>query len=1497
MKVALASAIGLSLAAAASVITDIGELPDWSLRLGWVLVHSTWQLSAIAFVALAANIALSRRTANVRYVLSSLALVAMLIVPGVTWSLVTVPVPRVIRTMQPVSKVVSPTPAVAVNPIKTWSSDDGHVPVPEVQPVMAEPSLAPVEPMKTVIVQPIPALAPQIQVVQVPVEVAAKVHLSDRIGRAVKPWLGFIDLFWFVGVLLLSVRPVWGLWTQYRLRSVGLSPVSSELQALSQQLARRMGITAVVRMAVSALVKTPMVVGYLRPIILLPASVVTGLTPRQLELLLAHELAHIRRHDWIVNALQVVVETLLFYHPAVWWLSRRIRHERELCCDDLALTLSPDRAQYGRMLLALEELLHHSSSPALAATGGNLVDRIRRLLPEAKPAPRSFNGWLAGSIVLVAMGLVGGFSILSAQPPAKSDLKKPEKPLEPGKEDNQSREAVAALVTVASHDAEFSDPIIDLRTLTTNSSHWYGSSHVTRLLEDRWLRSRGYGDLTRSEDNVWIGLRGATLVVLDQEDLEQAARLPFKQLQSLLETQGRVQVPENDFGTTRCLAIHTGAGDVYVGKLLRPFPWSLKLDLRRLTTDKEVFLDLPNDGIEAAAWGPVVDGLQAGIVYRVRDPQPKMQLMIGDMISVKLFVRNVSPQEKIYEWQLEEEFSHMDPEEKADRTAPRLPIFRSWRPILRDDQGKLAVVSPPPDHQTYVLNKVTLKPGESVLVGTATTTLWSEVDVDFGTAQDRLNAAEVAPGEYRLSTQIDTRMAGGASLKTGEIVVEVVKSDGLMAKTLMALDDIPFVIHNHFDENYWSDPADRKISKPPEGSQEVNPIGDEFVFVPGPLQTLDDGSENRTKTRPMLNRAPVEYLVLPGLIVDEDTKQPVAGVTVRVDIAAQSEHSIRDLCEYQATTDAEGRYQLRIPRPLLAGYADRYKGVLRIHTSHPDYGTSFDGEDIDTLRTLGLIDKNGAILKQGELPEIKKPAGRNQKDSQQAAIQVISMRTSRTVSGRLVGPNLQPLPNVQIYGHELTGIGFPSALILEKTDAEGRFRFNVPAKTMIYLEFRIGGLPSKEIQVAVDQTDLGDVVAGEGSKISGQVLDAEGKPVAYVTLTAPPVPRNNTSVFTITSDENGRFDSHLLAPGEYQLEVGEVRRPEDERQGGIRISGPPPDLYLPYRFKIEAGVKLPEVTLAPAKSVVITATVVSTSDSGIEKGTDAFDVVFLKNLLQQPIKVSVNGQPQEEVKAPQLEINADANTGKISVKGDPDGQWAFGMSFFCMGSMAPSFKASGMLEDNPWTAQTTMSFPDEPTESTDPDADANAVPEAAKSKPALTPNHVSLKVPRDVKGLVLESIYPLQHVQIGSGPKLFGSSFRIPDEPDGPMDVKMYRYKATTLRIRLIDADGKPIPMVENKLPEGITSTPRFTREEEVKLAGAVVNYGDSNQTVIHDNEIYYFVIPDEEIEITLNVKGQQVRRKFTLKDGETRQAELKLSGAFEWTESSKPTPKVEFEE
>ena len=184
---------------------------------------------------------------------------------------------------------------------------------------------------------------------------------------------------WFAGVLIFSIRLAWGCRQISVLRRAGES-ASPSVEAVAASLRRKLGLFRNVGIVVTRQSDSPSVVGWLRPVILLPAATVMGLSEQQLEAVLAHELAHIRRHDYLVNLLQNLVETLLFYHPAVWWTSARMRHERELCCDDVAVHSCGDPICYARALTILEKMRGASVSLAMGSTGGPLLYRIRRLM-------------------------------------------------------------------------------------------------------------------------------------------------------------------------------------------------------------------------------------------------------------------------------------------------------------------------------------------------------------------------------------------------------------------------------------------------------------------------------------------------------------------------------------------------------------------------------------------------------------------------------------------------------------------------------------------------------------------------------------------------------------------------------------------------------------------------------------------------------------------------------------------------------------------------------------------------------------------------------------------------------------------------------------------------------------------------------------------------------------------------------------------------------------
>jgi beta-lactamase regulating signal transducer with metallopeptidase domain len=199
-------------------------------------------------------------------------------------------------------------------------------------------------------------------------------------------WLTILQtwtpLLWALGVLLFSARLLYACRRVSILKRQG-HPAAPSILAQVSRLSQQMRIDRPVRVLVSTLADGPSVAGWIRPVILLPAATLLGLTPDQLESVLAHELAHIRRHDYLVNLIQMTIETLWFYHPAAWWISTRVRRERELCCDDLAVATCGDALCYARALAALERIrAEQPLAPelALGARDGGLLFRIQRLL-------------------------------------------------------------------------------------------------------------------------------------------------------------------------------------------------------------------------------------------------------------------------------------------------------------------------------------------------------------------------------------------------------------------------------------------------------------------------------------------------------------------------------------------------------------------------------------------------------------------------------------------------------------------------------------------------------------------------------------------------------------------------------------------------------------------------------------------------------------------------------------------------------------------------------------------------------------------------------------------------------------------------------------------------------------------------------------------------------------------------------------------------------------
>jgi beta-lactamase regulating signal transducer with metallopeptidase domain len=333
--------------------------------LAWTLVHFIWQGAAIGLAAFVL-LRFLRFGASTRYAIGLAALIIMATAPVVTFTLMSHAGPR---DAWAVAAVEAPA---SLEPL----SDAVSAPSGEPRTTNGEPRTTNGEP-----------------------------RTANGAARARERRLtGLILAAWLTGVFVLSLRLFGGYVVARRYARRAIRPVSSDIEQLAARLIERLAPGRVVRIFESSRIAVPVMLGWLRPVVLMPAAALAGLSTTQVEALIAHELAHIRRHDYLVNLFQSVIETLLFYHPAVWWVSRQVREDREHCCDEVALGVC-DRLVYAT---ALAELASIKGSPrlALAATDGPLLDRVRRILGAPNPSRPTTGWWPVFLIVLIIVAAI-----------------------------------------------------------------------------------------------------------------------------------------------------------------------------------------------------------------------------------------------------------------------------------------------------------------------------------------------------------------------------------------------------------------------------------------------------------------------------------------------------------------------------------------------------------------------------------------------------------------------------------------------------------------------------------------------------------------------------------------------------------------------------------------------------------------------------------------------------------------------------------------------------------------------------------------------------------------------------------------------------------------------------------------------------------------------------------------------------------------------------------
>jgi beta-lactamase regulating signal transducer with metallopeptidase domain len=328
------------------------------VALGWTLLHFCWQSTAIAIGYAVIDRCTSRAAATVRY---SIALAALALMPLVA-------IATFFEQEQLVSHTMQSEQHFAVSQLGT---------------------------MHAALLQQLPMAAPAVG--------NSELWIAEH-ASLLLPWM---DGLWLAGVLVFALRAAGGWWELRGLRLRAQAKVPQHLRDSFDRLSKQFRLSRRVILRVSDEVISPMVFGIWRTIVLMPVSAAMSLPVEQLEAVLAHELAHVGRWDYLCNLLQTTVECLFFFQPAMWWVSRRARDFREVCCDEVAAKVCANPVVYAEALLNLEEqrAKHIRLAVALHGDGGTLLNRVRRVMGEKAMEQTSMSGIRMAAVTMILAGL------------------------------------------------------------------------------------------------------------------------------------------------------------------------------------------------------------------------------------------------------------------------------------------------------------------------------------------------------------------------------------------------------------------------------------------------------------------------------------------------------------------------------------------------------------------------------------------------------------------------------------------------------------------------------------------------------------------------------------------------------------------------------------------------------------------------------------------------------------------------------------------------------------------------------------------------------------------------------------------------------------------------------------------------------------------------------------------------------------------------------------
>lgn len=312
--------------------------------IGWTVIHSLWQATALAILSGIVMIILRKKTAQTRYIVHNVALFSVLVAAVITFNIY----------YQERELVTAKESLVANANLQPQTTANQVVVTNNQSPIINNPTTAPL------------SIA------------GMKAYFNNNIY--------FIVLIWLMGVGLFLLKLLGSVSYVYYLKNQHNFPVDEYWLEMVDGLSKRVNINKQIALVESALVRSPVVVGFLKPMVLFPIGAINRLNPQEVEAILAHEIAHVMRHDYIFNIIQSVIEALFYFNPAVWWISANIRAERENCCDDVAIQLCGNSMTYAKSLVVVQEMQYFSASFAMGFAGqrkNQLLLRVQRVLNQS----------------------------------------------------------------------------------------------------------------------------------------------------------------------------------------------------------------------------------------------------------------------------------------------------------------------------------------------------------------------------------------------------------------------------------------------------------------------------------------------------------------------------------------------------------------------------------------------------------------------------------------------------------------------------------------------------------------------------------------------------------------------------------------------------------------------------------------------------------------------------------------------------------------------------------------------------------------------------------------------------------------------------------------------------------------------------------------------------------------------------------------------------------